>query len=81
MIVMDDGVDAPYQGIFAVTPANSTLPGGVCKGVWCGTPGTINGIDETGNVFTGFPLQLGENRIRLLQISTGGTAANLWSLH
>jgi hypothetical protein len=47
----------------------------------CGTAGTLNGIDELGNVFTGFPAVQGYNRIRLSQVSTGGTAANIWALY
>jgi hypothetical protein len=81
MIVLPDGAGDPAQGIIAITPANTPLPNGTCKGIMCGTAGTLNGIDETGNVFTGFPLVQGYNRIRVSQVSIGGTAANLWALY
>jgi Concanavalin A-like lectin/glucanases superfamily len=73
------GPGDPVQNLVPLTLANTPIP--VCKGIMCGTAGTLNGIDELGNVFTGFPLQLGHNPIRLSQVSTGGSAANLWGLY
>jgi hypothetical protein len=81
MVVMPDGVNDPAQGIIAITPGSTPLPNGTCKGIVCGTAGTLNGIDEVGNVFTGFPLAQGYNRLRLAQVTSGGTAANLWALY
>lgn len=77
--VMSDGPSGPAQGILPITPANTTIA--TTKAILCGTTGTLNGIDEFGNAFTGLPLQQGYNPLRLTQVSTGGTAANLWALY
>jgi hypothetical protein len=72
---------APATAIFAVTLANSALPNGVCRALVCGTSGTLNGIDASGNTVTGFPLQQGYNPISMAQCSTGGTASNIWAVY
>ena len=71
----------PAQAIVSVTKAASDLPDGVCRGLQCGTAGTVNLIDMFGNTVTGFPLQQGLNAIRVKRVSTGGTASDIWALY
>lgn len=79
LTIIGDGPSGPAQSIVALTLANSVIP--TTKAVLCGTAGTLNGLDEFGVVFTGLPLQQGYNPLRVSQVSTGGTAANLWGLY
>ena len=79
MTILNDGPTGPAQRIVSLTPANSVIA--TTKAILCGTAGTLNGLDEYGNAFTGLPLQAGYNPLRVSQVSTGGTAANLWGLY
>ncbi len=64
-----------------VTKAASDLPNGVCRALLCGTAGTVNLVDGSGNVCTSYPLQQGYNPISVVRVSTGGTADNIWALY
>lgn len=72
---------APAVALFAVTLANAALPNGTCRALVCGTAGTLNAIDASGNTVTGFPLQQGYNPISVSQCSLGGTATNIWAVY
>ncbi len=64
-----------------VTKAASDLPNGVCRALLCGTAGTANLVDSSGNICTSYPLQQGYNPISVVRVSTGGTADNIWALY
>jgi hypothetical protein len=55
----------------------STVP----RGLWVGTAGTANLVDEAGNTCADFPLKEGYNPIRISQLETGGTADDIWGLY
>jgi hypothetical protein len=61
------------------TKADTPLPMGPCRAINVGT--ALNGIDTRGNVVTAYPAQTGINPIQLKQISTGGTATDIWLLY
>lgn len=63
------------------TKADTPLPKGPCRAITVGTGGTLNGIDLQGNVVTNYPAQTGYNPLCLKQISTGGTATDIWLLY
>jgi hypothetical protein len=67
--------------IAAVVKANTDLPDGVTKGLACGTSGTVNLVDASGNDIVGFPLQQGYNPLSVIQVKTGGTATDIWALY
>lgn len=67
--------------IRAVTKANSDLPDGVCRALFCGTAGTVNLMDATGEILADFPLQVGVNPIQVKQVRTPGTASDIWALY
>lgn len=71
----------PSGRIVSVTKANSELTYGECRALVCGTAGTVNLVDASGNIITDFPLQQGYNPIRVVQVSTGGTADDIWALY
>lgn len=71
----------PAVAIFAVTKADSALPNGTCRALLCGTAGTVNIMDASGNLCTNLPLQAGYNPIGAKQVRTGGTADNIWALY
>ena len=71
----------PAQAMVSVTKAASDLPDGVCRGILCGTAGTVNLIDMYGNTISDYPLQQGYNPIRVKRVSTGGTADDIWALY
>ena len=56
---------------------NITVP----RGLWVGTAGTSNLVDEKGNTLANFPLQVGFNPIRISQLETGGTADDIWAVY
>lgn len=71
----------PSGKIRSVTKADSDLPDGLCRGLICGTAGTANLMDATGQILTSFPLQQGYNPIQVRQVRTSGTATDIWALY
>lgn len=51
------------------------------RGLWVGSAGTANMVDEQGNVLADFPLKEGYNPIRISQLETGGTADDIWGMY
>jgi hypothetical protein len=56
------------------------LVGGPCRALLVGTAGSATLIDLDGNTCTDVPLQAGYNPIQVQQITSLGTAANVWAL-
>jgi len=76
-----DDAAAPVRAAIKITKANTPLTNGPCRGFWVGTAGTLNAVDFQGNTLTNFPAKEGLNPISLRQISTGGTADDIWVLY
>ncbi len=73
--------DVETSGTYVpVTKADAALPNGLCLSLVCGSGGTVNLMDEGGQIRTNFPLQTGYNPIRALQVRTGGTATDIWAM-
>lgn len=72
---------APSGRLTKVTKATSDLAGGVTRALWVGTPGTANLVDESGGTLTDFPLLAGLNPVRVVRVSTGGTADDIWAMY
>ena len=51
------------------------------RGLWVGSEGSANLVDERGNVLADFPLCKGYNPIRIKQLETGGTADDIWGMY
>lgn len=51
------------------------------RGLWVGTAGSANLVDEHGNVLSDFPLKEGYNPVRIRQLETGGTADDIWGMY
>lgn len=51
------------------------------RGLACGTAGTANLVDASGQTLTNFPLQAGYNPIAIVELSSGGTADDIWALY
>jgi len=64
-----------------VVKANADLPGGACRGLLVGTPGTANLTEPDGTQRNAVPLQQGYNPLSVLQVRLGGTADNIWALY
>lgn len=73
--------DDPARAAFLVTKATSDLPNGLARALVCGTAGTANLVDASGNVCSNYPLQAGYNPISVIRVSTGGSADNIWALY
>lgn len=73
--------DAPAGLFVLATKANEQLPGGTCRALLVGTPGTANLMDGAGNIRTNVPLQQGYNPLACRQVRTGGTADDIWALY
>lgn len=71
----------PSGRLVKLTKADSDLAGGVSRALWVGTAGTANIVDEHGSTLTDFPLLVGLNPIRVLQVKTGGTADNILAMY
>lgn len=72
----------PAGAVRLVTKADGTdLPGGPCRALLVGTPGTANIVDMTGTECSDVPLQAGYNPIAVRQVETGGTADDIWALY
>lgn len=68
--------------ILKITPNDDAdLPGGVCRGIWSGTSGTVNFVDFTGAPVEDFPIFPGFNPIVVQRVLAGGTATNLWAMY
>lgn len=78
---MSDQSTRPSGKIRLVTKANADLPDGLCRGLLCGTAGTVNLMDGTGEILANVPLQAGYNPISVKQVRTSGTADNIWALY
>lgn len=77
----DDVAVAPGRAAVKVTPGASDLPDGICRALWVGTAGTATLIDACGNTCTDFPLQAGINPISVKQVTSVGTADDIWALY
>jgi hypothetical protein len=64
-----------------ITPGASDLPGGACKGIWCGVAGTANLVQLDGTARPNFPLIAGFNPVIVRAVNVGGTATNLWAMY
>jgi hypothetical protein len=51
------------------------------RALYIGTPGTLNFVDEHGNLCENFPAQAGELRIRITQLREGGDATDIWGFY
>ena len=76
-----DDAAAPARAAIKVTKADTPLTNGPCRAIWVGTAGTLNGVDYNGNTLTNFPAKEGLNPISLRQVSTSGTADDIWALY
>jgi hypothetical protein len=72
------GNTAPATDIRLVTKGTTVLN---CRGLLVGTAGTGNIVTLDGNARTDVPLQQGYNPIACQQVTTGGTADNIWALY
>ncbi len=72
---------APADAYAPVTKANADLPGGVCRGLLVGSPGTANLQEVDGTIRANVPLQQGYNPLVCKQVRTGGTADDIWALY
>jgi hypothetical protein len=57
----------------------SPIVGGTCRGLLVGTAGTATFIDGDGNTCTNAPLQAGYNPVQIQQITSLGTASDVWA--
>lgn len=73
--------ERPAAACIPVTKANTALPDGPCRALLVGTAGTANIKDGKGAARANVPLQQGYNPIQCMQVSTGGTADNIWALY
>ena len=64
-----------------VTKADKNLPNSTTKALLVGTAGTANLMQPDGTIQTSVPLQVGYNPLQVLQVRTGGTAADIWALY
>lgn len=64
-----------------VTKADADLPGGTCRALRVGTPGTANLMQHDGTIRANVPLFVGDNPLEARQVRTGGTAADIWALY
>ena len=71
----------PGRKYVPVTKAAGDLPGGVCRTLLVGTPGTANLTQEDGTPRDNVPLQQGYNPIVCKQVRPGGTAADIWAVY
>lgn len=71
----DHGVRAimPYTSLKAITPAETDLPDGMCRGLWASEACTIDGTTAGGDEVTGIPLLAGENRLAMSIVSAVST--------
>jgi hypothetical protein len=51
------------------------------KALWVGTAGTATMLDGYGDELTAFPLQVGLNPIMISELTSLGTAANVWGMY
>lgn len=72
---------APARKFAPVTKANADLPDGPCRALRVGTAGTANLMEQDGTIRTDVPLFAGDNPLTVLQVRTGGTAADIWALY
>lgn len=75
------GSSAPAVAAVKVTKADDNLPGGICRGLLCGTAGTANLKDAAGNTLANYPLQQGYNPLSVQQVRINGTADDIWALY
>ncbi len=68
----------PFVG--AGVLVGSTGPG-MPKALWVGTAGTATMLDGYGDELTAFPLQAGLNPIMISELTSLGTAANVWGMY
>lgn len=71
----------PVTRYVPVTKADDELPGGDARGLWVGTAGTANLMDEDGNVRANVPLKEGLFPCVVRQVRIGGTATDIWALY
>lgn len=64
-----------------VTKADADLPYGMTRGLWVGTAGTANLMDEDSNIETNVPLVVGFNPFQCKRVLTGGTADNIRAMY
>lgn len=70
-----------YRKVVAVTKADADLPDGKCRALLIGTAGTLNIMDEAGNVVNGLTVPAGILPIVCLQVRTSGTATGIFALY
>jgi hypothetical protein len=67
--------DSPYAVLVAVTPADTDLAGGVCRGIYVGGTGNLTILDTDGNTVLLTSPALGVfHRIQARQIKAATTA-------
>jgi hypothetical protein len=76
-----DASSGPAEDFVPVTKADANLPDGACRGLLVGTAGTANLQGRDGVTRANVPLQAGYNPLVVLQVRTGGTAADIWALY
>lgn len=67
--------------IVKLTAGAGTITGGPCRALAVGTAGTATFIDADGNTCTNFPLQAGYNPIQIQELTSLGTASDVWALY
>lgn len=73
----------PSGRVAKITPADADLPGGACRGLWVGVPGTANLVlaEDKANEAVEFPLQIGFNPFAVIRVKAGGTAEDIWAVY
>lgn len=73
---------AVYSGtkFVKLTAGVGTITGGPVRALWVGTAGTATFIDLDGNVCTNFPLIAGPNAIQIQELTSLGTASDVWGV-
>ena len=67
-----------YAGVGGLVAAGAP---GMPKALWVGSAGTATMKDGYGDVLTGFPLEVGYNPIMISELTTLGTASNVWGMY
>lgn len=70
-----------------IAPANDLIPAtpgvefSVCRSLLVGTGGTATLVMASGETRTDVPLQVGYNPLRITQVVSLGTAADVWRVY
>lgn len=76
-----DASDRPADDYIPVTPSNTDLPDGPCRGLLVAAAGTVNLTTVAGVNRDNVPLQASYNPLVASKIRAGGTATNIFALY